>query len=148
MWGMPLPSLTSMWNKYPTGSAAAVKSKIGGNINMGWVTNTCVVRVSYCFNYCGEPIPARFAGMLTARGGDGKRYALRVSEFKPFLEKRYKAADINGASASDFAGKTGIIMFNVSGWSDATGHFDLWNGSSCRHAEYFGKSSSVHLWTC
>ena len=39
-----------------------------------------------------------------------------------------------------------LICFEVDGWSDATGHFDLWNGSECIHSEYFGKASKVHLW--
>jgi hypothetical protein len=25
-------------------------------------------------------------------------------------------------------GRKGVIMFNVKGWDDATGHFDLWDG--------------------
>lgn len=143
-----MPSLTSMWNQYPTGSSSAVKSRIGGNVNGGWIANTCVIRVSYCFNKCGDPIPANHAGLLTVRGGDGRRYALRVAEFKPFLEKRYRKATITGTDRAAFAGKQGVIMFDVAGWSDATGHFDLWNGSSARHADYFGKAKAVYLWEC
>ncbi len=37
-------------------------------------------------------------------------------------------------------GKRGIIMFDVRVWSDATGHFDLWNGESCAHDCYFNKA--------
>ena len=39
-----------------------------------------------------------------------------------------------------------MICFEVDGWSDATGHFDLWNGSECIHSDYFSKASKVHLW--
>jgi hypothetical protein len=136
-----------MWTHYPTGSSASVKAKVGGNVNMGWITNTCVIRISYAFNKSGEPIPNGWPGLATARGGDGGRYAYRVSEFKPFLEKKYKAADLSGGR-SEVAGAKGIIMFDVDGWSDATGHFDLWDGSSCAGSEYFDKASRVYLWTC
>ena len=146
---MALPSFSSMWTNYPFpgGSSSAAKAKIGGNVNMGWITNTCVIRLSYCFNKSGHPIPNGYPGLNTARGGDGKRYAYRVREFKTFLERKYKYADASGdRSAVD--GKRGIIMFDVAGWSDATGHFDLWNGSSCRHKAYFENASVVHLWEC
>ena len=144
---MGLPNLTSMWAVYPTGTSSSAKAKIGGNVNMSWVTNTCVIRVSYCFNKCGQPIPNGFPGLSTARGGDGKRYAYRVREFKVFLERKYKRADVSG-DQNAVAGKRGLIMFDVSGWSDATGHFDLWNGSSCRHQAYFDRASMVYLWQC
>ena len=143
-----LPSLSSMWGKYPTGPSTSVKAKIGGNINLAWITNTCVIRISYCFNECGAPIPSNFGGMLTASGRDGKRYAIRVREFKAYLETRFKPADIKGTTKADVAGASGIIMFDVAGWSDATGHFDLWDGGECRGSEYFDKASGVYLWRC
>ncbi|MCX4246496.1 type VI secretion system amidase effector protein Tae4 [Paraliomyxa miuraensis] len=145
---MPIPSFSLMWAHFPAGSAAAVKAKIGGNVNMGWVTNTCVIRVSYCFNKAGDPIPGTYPGLTTARGGDGMRYAFRVSEFKPFLEHKYKAPDVSGTNRGAVDGRRGIIMFDVQGWSDATGHFDLWDGSFCAGSEYFDKASHVYLWEC
>ena len=145
---MGLPTFTTMWTHYPTGTSQSVKSKIGGGVNMGWLTNTCVVRVSHCFNMASEPIPKGYPGLQTTYGKNGKRYAFRVSEFKPFLESKYKAADITGDSARAFSGQQGIIMFDVDGWSDATGHFDLWNGSECRGSNYFDKAHTVHLWVC
>ena len=145
---MPIPALPSMWSVYPTGSSTAVKKKIGGNVDAGYIANTCVIRVSYCFNACREPIPGSFGGLLTVRGGDGKRYALRVKEFKEFLQSKYRPADIHGKDRSSVEGKTGLIMFDVTGWSDATGHFDLWDGSACRGSDYFDKASDVYLWEC
>lgn len=145
---MGLPAFSLLWANYPLGSSEEVKRKIGGAINMAWVTNTCVIRVSYAFNKAGEAIPNGWPGLSTARGGDGKRYAYRVSEFKPFLEKKYKAPDVTGTSRGAFDGHKGIIMFDVQGWSDATGHFDLWDGNNARYSEYFDKASQIHLWTC
>lgn len=135
-----------MWAVYPKGTSSDVKRLIGGNVNLGWVTNTCVIRISYCFNKCGSPIPNGHPGLTTAKGGNGKRYAFRVSEFKPYLERSYKYPEVTGKDRAAFAGKRGVIMFDVDGWSDATGHFDLWNGSSCAGSDYFGKAHKVFLW--
>lgn len=46
---------------------------------------------------------------------------------------------------SDFAGSKGIILFEVSGWGDATGHFTLWNGSKVAHGDYFKPKGSAVL---
>lgn len=143
-----MPSFSLLWTHYPTGSAASVKAKIGGNVNMGWITNTCVIRVSYAFNKAGHPIPNGYGGLSTARGGNGKRYAYRVSEFKPYLENEYKAPDVSGTDRGSVAGRKGVIMFDVQGWSDATGHFDIWDGTMCAGSDYFDKASNIYLWEC
>ncbi len=143
-----LPTLSSLWSNYPNGSSSSVKQMIGGNVNMGWVTNTCVIRMSHAFNRAGAPIPNGFPGLTTARGGNGKRYAFRVREFKAYLDTQYKPADITGASEGDFTGSPGIIMFDVEGWSDATGHFDMWDGGAIRYSAYFDKATKIYLWKC
>lgn len=136
-----LPSFNSLWTHYPHGDAASVKALIGGNINLAWVTNTCVIRVCYALNRCGVTIQDG-QGMHTAKGGDGYRYGYRVSEFKVYLENRFGPAEKFGG------GQKGIIMFNVSSWSDATGHFDLWDGTTCAHECYFDLSNSTYIWPC
>ena len=42
--------------------------------------------------------------------------------------------------SSAFSSKQGIVAFDVLGWSDASGHVALWNGSSFRekHDDYRG----------
>ena len=126
---MVIPAFSSLWAHYPHGDSVSVKRQIGGNVNLAWVTNTCVIRISRAFNKAGAPIPSTVPGLSTIRGGDGKRYAYRVREFRRFLETRVRPADLTG----DVSGAKGIILFEVSGWSDATGHFDLWDGSNCAH---------------
>jgi hypothetical protein len=145
---MGLPSFGSLWANYPLGSSEEVKRKIGGNVNASWITNTCVIRISYAFNKSMAPIPNGWAGLTTVKGGDGKRYAFRVREFQPFLTGKYGAPDVSGTTQEAFNGKKGIIMFDVQGWSDATGHFDLWNGSHARNSEYFSQASKILLWSC
>ena len=40
------------------------------------------------------------------------------------------------------SGKRGIIVFEVSSWSDASGHVDLWNGSKVVGSDY-GEQASI-----
>lgn len=152
-----LPSFKKVWKSYPRGSrgdaltADEVKDKIGGNVDADWITNTCVVRVSYALNYAGFAIPEGKAGLATVSGEDGKRYAFRLREMEKYLRRAVGAPKIVSTNRAEFKsklkGKKGIIMFQVDSWDDATGHLDLWDGSKVAHAEYFAEASKVMLWT-
>lgn len=130
-----LPTFASLKRNYPTSSnPERVKSAIGGTVDDSWVTNTCVIRISQAFNYCGNAnhiIPTA-AGLMTVKGADKMNYALRVQEFIDFLRDQYGAPHVIRAgeniSKTPFLNKTGIIAWRVNGWSDATGHFTLWDG--------------------
>ncbi|MBF6907477.1 hypothetical protein HN295_20140, partial [Acinetobacter baumannii] len=37
---------------------------------------------------------------------------------------------------SKLANRKGIVVFDVAGWGDATGHFTLWDGSRLAYAEH------------
>ncbi|WP_239323964.1 T6SS effector amidase Tae4 family protein [Snodgrassella gandavensis] len=41
--------------------------------------------------------------------------------------------------------KKGIILFEVSGWSDATGHATLFNGYKCYDSCYFNEPESTYI---
>ncbi len=150
-----LSNFTKMWNMYPypKGSSDRVKALIGGKVDADWITNTCTIRISRCFNYSGFPIP-KFDGLNSVSGGDRLQYAYRVREFtrylkavygKPQLTHRY-ADPSDGTIPPSFMGAQGVISFKVNGWADATGHFDLWDGQQCVHTPYFHKASAVYLW--
>ncbi len=149
-----LPLFESLWSAYPHGSADAVKARIGGNVDANWIANTCTVRVSHCFNLAGDPVPGDFSGLETVRGGNGMRYAFRVREFNRFMRSAYGPPSLShsepggvvGAVPASFQGAKGVISFDVADWNDATGHFDLWNGSAPAHAEYFAQARKVMLW--
>lgn len=152
----PLRNFDVMWDAYPFpgGSAEDAKRAIGGAVDASWILNTCVIRVSRSMNASGNPIPNRRGDeIFTVRGADRKHYALRVREFQRYLRRRYGPASFGhdypgrgGSIPGAFMGQRGIIVFEVSGWSDATGHVDLWDGAACRHASYFEVASSVSLW--
>jgi hypothetical protein len=103
--------------------------------------------------------------MYTVKGADKKNYAIRVAEFNHFLRDRYGPPQVirsgDDISIQPFLKKTGIINWHVSGWSDATGHFTLWNndkGLYEGHERYFDFPikkpeagawlTKVELWQC
>lgn len=149
-----LTRFSTMWDEYPMGTADEVKARIGGAVNAAWITNTCVVRLSRSLNYAGFPLPVRHPTLATLKGGDDKRYGFRVRELKAYLRAVYGPPDVTHAYEGDGGGdvpveilkKKGIICFDVTGWSDASGHFDLWDGTACRNHAYFELASRVHLW--
>lgn len=148
-----LTNFKTMWDEYPLGTSDEVKARVGGTVNADWITNTCVIRVCRSMNYAGCKIPGGQEGLYTQKGSDGYRYAIRVKEFKAYLRKMYGPPQETfsyegegGPVPPSFLGKQGIICFDVNGWSDATGHFDLWDGERCINHDYFERAAKVHLW--
>lgn len=153
-----LVGFDKMWDAYPNPGegADAAKHTIGGGALSDLITNTCVLRLSRSFNAAGNPIPRSSSDeIVTVRGADGKNYALRVREFARYLRRKYGPAQLvhtypdgaGGEVPASLQGQQGVIMFDVDGWSDATGHLDLWNGLRCRHQSYFHVAREVSLWT-
>jgi hypothetical protein len=150
-----IPDFDLLRANYPAGDdPAAVKRDIGGEVDAAWITNTCVVRLSHALNYAGDPIPKGYPGLLVVRGGDSKHYALRVREFRRYMEREYSAPQLRvhrtargNVSPAAFTGSRGIIGFEVKVWNDATGHFTLWDGNACLHGDYFDKAEEVWLWS-
>jgi hypothetical protein len=121
--------------------------------------NTCAVRMSYALNRSGLKLGAAPSKGGAVLAPDGFRYWIRVSDLKPYLIKQFKGADeelklpaIPSSLIADSAAMTvqfkkrvaqaqawldtklanrkGIVVFDVTGWGNATGHFTLWNGAS------------------
>lgn len=151
-----LRNFEGMWNAYPNPGepGEAAKRTIGGNVDADWITNTCVVRISRAFNSANHRIPRTRRGLTTVSGADGLRYAFRVKEFRRYLEEVYGPPTLRhvypggagGPIPDSFMGRQGVICFEVDGWTDATGHFDLWRKDRCVHSAYFHKASEVLLW--
>lgn len=145
-----LPSLASLWVNFPIEGYSEVKRRIGGRVNADWVVNTCTLRLSRAFNYCGDPYHRvrRTPGLSCLSGSDGFWYAYRVREMQGYLDRKYGPPTVRARSRLYDAvyGKAGIILFVVDSFSDATGHFDLWLGSLTREHEYFSRSREVLLW--
>jgi len=155
-----LPAFQKLWDNYPGKQTAdEVKALIGGGVNASWITNTCAIRMSHAFNVAGAPIPGNVAGLVTVRGG-GKfasfRYAIRVAEMRKYLEAKYgkptfkiagpQTGNREEPAPAKFAGRQGIVVFVDCGWSDASGHFDLWNKDQIGHEAYWGLAKQLYLW--
>ncbi|WP_454762825.1 T6SS effector amidase Tae4 family protein [Cupriavidus campinensis] len=42
------------------------------------------------------------------------------------------------------AGQRGLLIFEISGWTDARGHATLWDGSNCYDRCYFNRPSASY----
>lgn len=111
-------------------------------------SNTCATRMSYALNRSGLKLPVAPNGGSIV-GDDKYNYWIRVAQLskklsdhlgKPdFLLKHEpierfrkdladKRVEVTRKFLSTVAGKKGIVVFEVTGWQDATGHFTLWDG--------------------
>jgi hypothetical protein len=147
--------------KYP--SVPGVKRHIGGEVNDRDITNTCTIRMSHAMNLSGAAVPrvwGRSEGKLISnrRGKNGQFYIIRVTNFRTWMENRFGMSDLDfrkqpGVSfdRSRIAGYEGVIAFEI-GFSDATGHFDLWYRDKFSHEssagkDYFTLAQRITLWS-
>ncbi|MBI3565834.1 MAG: type VI secretion system amidase effector protein Tae4 [Elusimicrobia bacterium] len=143
---------------YPHGDVEQVKAMIGRS-GEGWIVNTCAIRVTYAMNHSGVPqfrIDRAFLGearkinYISDKAGKDHAYVYRVDEFANYMLKKYGKPQVWATKGDNFRtavyGRKGVILFVVSGWNDATGHFDLWDGEKAAHQEFFDKASDVFLW--
>lgn len=136
----------------PSNSGAKVAQVIGGNVAINinnpnplqqW-KNTCAVRMSYILNESGTIIPA--TPQQTVSGADKRQYFYRVANLIRFLEFRWGKPEIitYPTSAEQMAGNKGLILFEVSGWSDAQGHATLFDGRFCYDHCYFNSPEASY----
>jgi hypothetical protein len=147
-----------------------IGGKFKGLYKQAAYQNTCAVRMSYGLNRSGLKLGQAPSSGGSVRGGDGHTYWIRVTDLKKELETRFKGADealelkiipntligdndgLNQVfqervmQAQDFldtklAAKSGIVVFEVRGWGDASGHFTLWDSGSKRLAYADGHDS-------
>lgn len=150
---MARPSFSAAWAASmriydPANAAGRVAQVIGGyvekNINnpdpkQRW-SNTCAVRMSYILNESGFAIPG-LPGQ-TVSGADKRQYFFRVKDLIAFLRQRWGQPEVvsyppSGGGA--LAGKRGLVLFEVSGWTDAAGHATLFDGKTCYDHCYFNE---------
>ena len=117
----PSPGQTTIWD--------LVGGKVAQNGNNGIFTNSCAIRMSYALNQSGSKIPFTKGG--TVSGANGDWYFYRVADLQKYLNTLLGSPQ-QFSSQNWQAGiedQTGIVNFQ-NNWSDATGHFDLYNGST------------------
>ena len=157
-----LHTWSALWSEYPDyvsyPDPAQVKQLVGGAVDADWIVNTCAIRLSRTLNYNGVPVPGNYPGLATVKGGDGKRYAIRVAEVrkwlahaigKPDFEVRKKAGD--AFDKTPIATMKGVIAFDIH-FSNATGHLDLWDGTAFSSEQnntsedYWTPATRISLW--
>lgn len=155
---MNRPLFLQAWNRYSeiNVSVSKVGEKIGGNVglnialgekdpNQGF-TNACAIRMSYVLNYTGSKINR--GAWKTVSGKDKNWYIFRVRDFLKYMYEVYGQPDktVVNPTVHDFKGLNGMLVFNVNGWNDASGHVTLWNGSACSDHCYFPLANEASIW--
>lgn len=158
---MKLPNWHVLKMHYPAKGAGAVFKSVGGkvelNYDIGVFSNACATRVSKALNDAGgvHLIPYFKAigpkGKLEPQVSSGKNkkwYIFRVKMLIKHLTSTYSNPE--EFTRSEYKLKLnerkGIIIFEVIGWSDATGHADLWNGTKCLWKGYGGIANKILFW--
>jgi hypothetical protein len=145
------PSFNAAWAASlriydPANPGATVARVIGGKVAeniapTGRWTNTCAVRMSYILNQTGIFIP--YKPGKTVSGNDKSWYFYYVRDVIAFLQQIWGNPDLvvkyPPANGGNLAGKKGVVLFEVSGWSDAAGHATLWDGTICYDHCYFNE---------
>jgi hypothetical protein len=158
---MNLPKWDVLKINYPALDAGAVFKNIGGkvelNYDIGVFSNACATRVSKALNGAGgvHLIPFFKAigpnGKLEAQVSSGKNknwYIFRVKMLVQHLTSKYGKPEEFKPSEykTKLKDRKGIIVFEVTGWLDATGHADLWDGSKCLWKGYGGLANKILFW--
>ena len=153
-----LPAFDLLLDSYPNLPLAKVKTMIGARVDADYVTNACTLRISRALNYSGVKVPFikdAKGKQQTLKGSDALWYIFRVSVLEKYLNDTYGRADISvkgkpdeGVSRDPFLNAKGIIGMRVKIWTDATGHFTLWDGRKFvdDHDAYLSVASEVWLW--
>lgn len=136
-----------------------IGNQFTGAHKLSWMVNTCAVRMSYALLRSGFHLSKTSDPAACKMGADKRWYWLRVADLRAELVSRFKGFDAEltfellssdlvddeealtvqfearKAKAIEFfktqlLSKNGIIVFKVAGWSNATGHFTLWDGTA------------------
>ncbi|RLL27579.1 hypothetical protein D9K80_18215 [Acinetobacter cumulans] len=130
-----------------------ISRALGREINNDAYANTCALRMSAGLIRSGVQLPKAPSKGGTIVGDDGKNYWIRVKDLKAYLYTLFKKPDLSVdlpklSSINPYVpeeldhrldyvknniiekikNKKGIIVFEVTGWGDSTGHFTLWEG--------------------
>jgi len=156
------PTFQALWNKHPGHiSVLEAYKKVGREDAVAWgAANACTVRMCIAFHEAGFTIqpPKRWLRIFGTGAYARVPIIIRVTEFDTAMRQTYGAPTLSyhgndgHLARAMVAKKKGVIEFVVSGFSNASGHFDLWNGSACKSEDYFQPSGpsavleAVYFW--
>lgn len=156
-----LPKWNTLKLHYPNFSAAIVFKQIGGkvelNYDLGVFNNACATRISAALNKSGgmHIIPfiedvgpnGKYEPQVSS-GSHGLWYIFRVRILVKHLTQQYGKPEKHRPSEykAKLKRRKGIIIFEVPGWNDATGHADLWDGDKCLWKGYGVFATQILFW--
>ncbi len=156
-----LPKWGELLKNYPNMDAKTVFTNIGGKVKLnddiGVFKNACATRISKALNFSLGVHDIPFFKTQNSDGNDvvqvssgGKKhwYIYRVKPLVEYLSKYYGSPKVvsSGKYKQTLKGKKGIIIFEIKGWSDATGHADLWDGTKVVRDDYGAKAHNILFW--
>lgn len=138
------PRFSTLWSAYAEvghKSSIDVYGLVGGPVEAARAdkpdayANACALRISRAFNYGGYKIPKGTiipnTSIYRLAGADQLPYIMKVIDFLAFLKHNWGEPDhtITQSNLNFTNGKKGVIIMEITGWSDATGHATLWDGN-------------------
>lgn len=138
------PRFSTLWNAYAeVGHKGSVEvyGLVGGGVEAARAekpdayANACALRISRAFNYGGYKIPKgtiiQNQPIYRLSGADHLPYIMKVVDFLAFLNHNWGEPDhtLTQTDSNFINGRKGVIVMEITGWSDASGHATLWNGS-------------------
>ncbi len=141
-------------------SSRELYEMLGGNLELNYdanpsdFQNTCAVRISHVLNKAGHLIPFESSQTISSSSRPKRWYYYRTIKLKKYIERTYKKADVYKGNFMDnyfsVFGRKGIIFFDIN-WSDASGHFTLFNGTNTvggnyNTLDYFNWANKVYFW--
>ena len=143
-------SLSRHFDKVKNLDVKQVGKLIGGkveyNTGNGIFRNACALRMSYALKHSGVSISGGDGAVSS--GADGNWYLYRVEDIIKLIQKTIVIPSINSDSKSyksDFKDKRGIIVFSSCGWTDSTGHVDLFDGKNVEGKSYESGCNNIKL---
>ena len=140
---------------YPTdiNQAGNIWELIGGkvlsNAKSGVFCNSCSIRISHALNKSGVLIPFKRNETSSGKSPPKWWYIFRVQKMKDFLNENFGEPEIfTDESTFKRCAKKGILIMDISGWADATGHATLWNRKETidNTDHYFKNTDKFSIW--
>ena len=152
-----LPKWSTLELNYPNLEPQFVFKHIGGKVELnydsGVFNNACAIRISCALNKAGgihviPYIKDEVSSGEVSSAGNKLWYIFRVRILVKHLTSQYGKPEIFKPTEYRLKLKKrkGIIIFDVPGWNDATGHADLWDGYKCRWKGYGALATKILFW--
>lgn len=151
---MSRPYFEDAWKAFervnipPAQVGSVIGGKVQSNINSGDFENACAIRLSYVLNQCGCPV-SHYDDLSYVSGADGSWHIFRVRDALTYLQRVWGNPDVvvrQTESKALLSAKAGVLLFEVSGWNNASGHATLWDGDRCSDKDYFDIAIKCSLW--